>query len=86
MSKEARGLVSPYLSNGRQYKIPCLIGHWELYYQGYWDIYIYMYMRASINVGSPKWLVYKGKFRGTPISGNLHIIYNDIIKGNLSTK
>ena len=43
MSKEARGLVSPYLSNGRQYKIPCLIGPWELYYQGYWDIYICVY-------------------------------------------
>ena len=41
-------------------------------------IYLY-YMGVSINGGSPKWMVCKGKsyyncwFRGTPICGNLHI-------------
>ena len=39
------------------------------------------HLGVSINMGTPKWMVYKGKshsngwFGGTPISGNLHLMH-----------
>jgi len=65
----------------------CYIIHIHITYHMYiYIIYIcmyiyhrYTYMGVSINGGSPKWMVYNGKyherfwFRGTPILGNIHI-------------